>query len=66
MFLVSEDRNAQNTLNNKFTISLQYFKKEVRDKYDFLHEDKHQSFEEAGSIGFTGHSQAFPIKITSL
>ena len=32
----------------------------MRDKYDFLHEDKHQSFLQAGSITLTGHSQIFP------
>ena len=45
---------------NKFVISLKYFKKKVKDKYDILHEDKHQSFVQAGSIAFTGHSQACP------
>ena len=30
--------------NSKFTISLQYLKKEVGDEVDFLHVDKHQSF----------------------
>ena len=30
--------------NSKFAMSLQYFKKEVRDKVDFLQADKHQSF----------------------
>ena len=27
--------------DNKFAISLQYFKKEVRDAFDFLHQHKH-------------------------
>ena len=45
---------------NKFVISLKYFKKKVKDKYDILHEDKHQSFLQAGSIAFTDHSQACP------
>ena len=30
--------------NIKFAMSLQYLKKEVKDKVDFLHADKHQSF----------------------
>ena len=30
--------------SNKFSISLQYFKKEVRNRVRFLHADKHQSF----------------------
>ena len=45
---------------NKFVISLKYFKKKVKDKYAILHEDKHQSFLQAGSIAFTDHSQACP------
>ena len=36
--------NVQITENNKFAISLQYFKKELSDEVDFLHVDKHQSF----------------------
>ena len=35
---------SQNTRRNKFTISLQYLKKEVRNRVHFLHADKHQSF----------------------
>ena len=34
----------QSSQNAKFTMSLQYLKKEVRDEVDFLHTDKHQSF----------------------
>ena len=30
--------------NSKFAMPLQYLEKEVRDKVDFLHGDKHQSF----------------------
>ena len=30
--------------NSKFAVSLQYLKKELRAKNDFLHADKHQSF----------------------
>ena len=44
-------------------ISLQYLcylKKEMRDKHDFLHEDKHQCFLQAGSIDITGHNQGCP------
>ena len=32
---------AQNTQNNKFAISLQYLKKEVKDEVYFWHADKH-------------------------
>ena len=35
---------AQSTQSNKFTVSLQYLKKEVRNGVHFLHVDKHQSF----------------------
>ena len=35
---------SPNTRRNKFTISLQYLKKEVRNRVHFLHADKHQSF----------------------
>ena len=52
-------QNTQSTQNNKFSISFQYFKNYVRDKYDFWHEDKHQSFLQAGGIVFTGHSQQY-------
>ena len=34
--------------------------KEITDKFNFLHEDKHQSFLEADSIVFGDHSQACP------
>ena len=37
-------RHAQITQNNKFAISLQYRKKNVSDKVDFLQADKHKSF----------------------
>ena len=32
----------------------------MRNKYDFLHEDKHQNFLQGSSIAFTGRSQACP------
>ena len=37
-------KHSQSTESNKFTISLQYLKKEVRDRVHFLHADKQQSF----------------------
>ena len=37
-------KDSQSSQNSKFTMSLQYLKKEVRDEVDFLHVDKHQSF----------------------
>ena len=44
MCLVGVTRHAESTQNNKFAISLQYFKKEVRDNMIFLHEDKQSQF----------------------
>ena len=35
-------KHAQSTQNNKFSISLQYLKKNVSDENDFLHADKHK------------------------
>ena len=35
-------------------------KKEVRENFIFLHEDKHQRFLEADTIVFGGHNQACP------
>ena len=35
-------------------------KKEVRHKFNFLHEDKNQSFLEADTIVFGGHNQTCP------
>ena len=37
-------KDSQSSQNSKFTMSLQYLKKEVRDEVGFLHVDKHQSF----------------------
>ena len=37
-------KNSQSTQSNKFAVSLQYLKKEVRNGVHFLHADKHQSF----------------------
>ena len=37
-------KHAQSTQNNKFTISLQYLKENVKDEVDFLPADKHQRF----------------------
>ena len=53
-------RHAQITQNNKFAISLQCLKKEVSDKVDFLHTDKHESFLQIDSIIFDRDGQAFP------
>ena len=37
-------KHSQSAQSNKFVISLQYFKKEVRDGVHFLRADKHQGF----------------------
>ena len=53
-------RHAQITQNNKVAISLQYLKKDGRDKVDFLHADKHESFLQIDTMIFDGmakHSQ---------
>ena len=39
--LVGMIKHSQSTQNNKFVISLQYFKKQNRNGVDFLHADKH-------------------------
>ena len=43
-------RQAHDTKNNKFVASLQYFKKEVNDKVDFLHAGKHENVLEIDTI----------------
>ena len=41
---------AQSTQNNKFTISLQYFKKNMKDGVDFLPADRLQRFLQSDTI----------------
>ena len=55
--LVSMASLAQSTRNNKFAKSLQYLKKEVRDKVDFCR-DKLQSIQKVGTVISDGCSQA--------
>ena len=43
--LKSMIRHSQSTQSNKFVTSLQCLKKEVRDGVNFLHTDKHQSWD---------------------
>ena len=43
-FWVFVTRYAQSTQNNKFTISLQYPKKQMSDEVDFFLADKHERF----------------------
>ena len=44
MILTGIVRHSESSQNSKFTMSLQYLKKEARDEVDFVHVDKHQSF----------------------
>ena len=44
MILIGIVKHSQSSENGKFTMSLQYLRKEVRDEFDFLHVDKHHSF----------------------
>ena len=53
-------RHAQITQNNKFSISLQYLKKEVSDEVDIFHVDKNESYLQIDTIIFDGFGQAFP------
>ena len=43
-----------------WNIIMQYFKKEVRDKFHFLHEDEHQSFPQADNTIAGFRSESFP------
>ena len=48
--------------NNKFAISLRYFKKGVSDEVDFLHADKHERFLQIDTMilmGMIKYSQSF-------
>ena len=51
---------AQITQNNKFSISLQYWKKEMTYEVGFLHEDKHERFLQIVTMVFDRDDQAFP------
>ena len=53
-------RHAQITQNNKFAISLQYFKKEVCDEVNFFHAEKNESFLQIDTMIFNGDGQTFP------
>ena len=54
-------RHAQSTQNNKFVISLQYLKENVKHKVDFLHADEHESLLQVNSMiwmGMVKHSES--------
>ena len=59
-FCVFVARHAQSTKNNKFAISLQYLKENMKDEIYFLHVDKHQSFLQIDAMAFDGDGQVFP------
>ena len=44
MILMGMVKHSQSFQNSKLAMSLQYLKKNLRDEADFLHGDKHQSF----------------------
>ena len=43
-------RHAQSIQNNKFAISLQYLKENLKNEFVFLHADNHQKFLEIDTI----------------
>ena len=49
-FLLGMIKHSQSTQTNKFAISLQYVKKEVRKGVHFLHADEHQSSYKLGLL----------------
>ena len=57
---MSVPRHEQSTQNNKLAISQQYLKKELRDRFEFLHEDN-QSFVQADTIVYHCFLQADTI-----
>ena len=57
---VSVARNAQSTQNNRFTISLQYVKENVKDEVDFLSADKRRRFLKSDTIILGVYSKACP------
>ena len=54
-------KHVQSTQNNKFAISLQYLKENVKDEVDFLLADKHQKFLQINTIflGMSGQATIF-------
>ena len=52
-WLLGMIKHSQSTQSNKFAISLQYLKKEIRKGVHFLHADEHQSFYKLGLLFLT-------------
>ena len=55
-------KHSQSFQNSKFSMLLQYLKKEVRDEFDFLDGDKHQSLQ----LDFNTFSILKVLKVTIL
>ena len=53
-------RHAQSTQNNKFAISLQHLKENIKDEVDFWSEDKHQRFLQIDTVILSVCDQACP------
>ena len=52
-------KNSESSPNSKFAMSLQCLKKELRDKVDCLHVDKHQGFLQGDDLIIEEHGQVF-------
>ena len=67
LLLMGMIKHSQSTQSNNFAISLQYFKKEVRNRIHYLHADKHQSFYKLSLklflIEAARHAQSTPNKM---
>ena len=53
-------RHAESTQNNKFAVSLQYIKENMKDEIDFLPGDEHQRFLQIDTIILGVRGQACP------
>ena len=58
--LIGMIKHSQSTQSNKFAISLQYLKKEVKNGVHFLHADSFYKFLQVGIIVFDGSGQTCP------
>ena len=63
--LMGTVKHSQSFQNSKFTMYLQYIKKEVRDEVDFLHVDKYQSFLQVDFNTF-GIKDAYKVRLSLL
>ena len=65
MILMGIVKHFQSSPNSKFTMSLQYLKKDVRDEVDFWPVDKHQSFLQ-GDFNTLGIKDAYKVILSLL